>query len=1248
MRFEEALEIPRIVHNDDFIARLTDGPEKVKELLRQFVVPDNLYDKLDALLAKAGQRLDDGRDMGRFVYGSFGSGKSHLMTVLGKMLERDEGVYAEGDPALGRLRAAHPWLDRQRALVVRLNMMGKDSLVRGLYESYRAALPPGAPPITFTSVDQVFDLVDRDAERLGGRDALLRRLVGDGVLRSEESWAERRGGTVGQQLTLAAELLTWRNHGQEVDEAALWVDEAEGFARISRHAADQGYTTVVWLIDELIIWIREKAREEYVRQINALSALVDVDGKVPRALPFLVLVAVQQDITETCPQDLSEADFRRQLGFVSDRFKPFLMLEEQDLYDVAKRRVLRPRADAEAAWGQAVERAFARHGDAIRALSGDLDLAEVRALYPFHPALLRVLVDVTQALSRSRTAMAALYGLLDKHREREVGQTLPLGALWELLFTPDQVATARQREKSELAGRLAQSAEVWEALAGKVEDAAHRGGERPEVLAGLVKSVLLCQLSWKPYFTSGKPLRESVTASLVLRLNASEVHTVVERSGVTKVARLFGELATLSGGRVKALGEPDPAISIRTDRFDLGRVMEPPKSGLTHADRFAVVRRLVDEQLGLGLGTANEAATRITWRGTQRRGRVRLANVRTLRYAGAENDFAAGDADFLVLVDYPFDEESGKGRADDQEALQRARDRRRQWTVAWLPEHFRDTELAALANVAAAEKIKGNPRHWLAEHSPRDVPEILREVELFAASQQLRVEEAISRAYFDGGLVAGCSELLDQVRLVGKDRSRALTALGQEILDARFPQHPELKRLVRPAELARLAEWVIRAAKTEQAVELRGEDRQTAEALGLPLEVVYVGQSSVTHRLDGRFLTAARRVVGERTRLQAAEVVRVLAGEGKDGFGFTDEVCRFFLMILLHIDGFEARSRGASLTVDELKVLPLDFELVKADVVGAVEWERATRTATSLLGVQHKVDLPTSPAQDKLAREVKAAAARLLEPVVAHRERVVATCAWAGVEAAGSERVRGLRALEDTLRELAAAGEPADRTRRLARLDDGAVRRWTATLGGLGAEAQGLEAIGHGKATFETVRDHGTEAERSQVVVALQNLLRDERALATYGKPWKDEADRLLRGVLARLDAERRRQEEVRGKQEAERLRLADERRRIEREGAERAAEAERAAQAVREAEARRAEAERAAAEADARRLEAERLRAATEQETPGGGRFVRTAAAVAARDVPARAMELARDAAREAGGGEYEVIVTLVRGGAS
>lgn len=1110
MRIADALTIPQNTGTDAFITRLdTDDAARVQRDMADFVVAEAVEERLDRMLAAVGERLAQGLDVGRFVYGTFGSGKSHLMAVLGKMFERDETVYAVGDAALSRLRATHGWIDRRDAMVVRLNMMGKESLLGAMYDAYVAALPAGVEPPIFTDEERVFGLIEQDAARMGGLDALLERAVADGALQAVDRYHRWRHGQRGQRMGLAAKLLNWRNHGETALRSSdLWVGLEEGMRRLTEHARDQGHDTVVWLVDELIIWIRGQSRHDYVTAINQLSSLVDHDQRAARAVPFFVVVAVQHDISRTCPSDLSEQDFHAHLGHVSNRFAPHLLLEDQDLYEVAARRVLKPREEVASDYAARVERVFTKYARPIRELSGNIDPARVRSLYPFHPALLRALVDITQALSRNRTAMAALYTLLQQNRDFEIGQFIPMGALFPVVFDTQTVASARDRN-TPTAERFVAAYESYRRLEGKIDDVARSvtGGDAHE-LHQLVRTVLLCQLSEKEYFTDGRPLREAITASVLLRLNQSDVRAMTERTGVSKVARMFRLLAQRAP-EVRVEGdEGDPHVKIKTERVEVDAVIAGARKDVRHADRFAYCRALVDQQLGLGLARATQAKHVVLWRGTRREGEVRLCNVRKLTYAGSQNEFDAERNTHLVLVDYPFDEDEGCTRDDDVKTVQSARARKRQWTVAWLPAHFTESEALALDKAAAIERIAGDKRRYLENYAPREAGEIAEALEAYRLNLDKLLAGAIRRVYFDEGELHPLSEALSAVTLDGLAAARALDAIARQVLDARYPRHPVFGREARARDLEPVAGWVVQAAVTHEPVSLSGQNMNAVEAFAVPLEMAYAGQSSLTPRTDGRYLAAVKKWVADQgPSFTLGALYDFLADEGKDGFGLNDDGCAFFAWYLLHAEGYEARRRGRVVTLERFRNLDREIELRKGRVVASAEWDRACTVARALLGVEPPGELPSVPNQAKLDADVQRAAARVRGEVIELRRVLGTVCGWAGVDPSASHRMQTLDGLAAALAALDRGDDAYERVQALAALrDDPDYDTATTVLGrdALAAEQRAALTIDRTRLAFQTVATHGDAAAQAKVVTALRNLLRDPiaRSLAEHGIAW--------------------------------------------------------------------------------------------------------------------------------------------------
>jgi hypothetical protein len=1030
-------------------------------------------------------------------------------------------------------------------LVVRVNMMGEDSLMKALYKAFNRAMErAGHPPVSFTDEARVFTLVERDAERLGGLPALIANFaawyaeqpaaglpdfapVGATAAEWTGLFDYFRKGDLDKRLFLAAALHNWRNHGETaLRPEDLWVPAQEGFARLARHAKAQGYGAIAWLIDELVIWIRGKRAAEYTEQIINLSSMVD--HGTSRVLPFFVAVAVQMDIAQTCPEDLSDKDFQERLGHIRDRFQPQITLEDQDLYEVCAERVLLRRTEAQglpaarrAACEAEIEAMFSRHQDAIVQFAGHLPLTLVRRLYPFHPALLRILVDVTQALSRNRSAMAVLFALLDAHRQLPLGKLVPVGALWNAVYVPENL-THLKGNAAPFVRTVYAAHTTLERITGKIDavGAPENGGAAGDahLLQQLVRTILLCQLSLRPYFADGRPLAERITAGTLQRLNQADVRAVTELSGSKRVLALLRSLQK-NVPQLTLTGDTDPAVRLKTEMLDIEPILAHARGNVQHTHRYAFARKLIDEQLGLKLGDKQEIPLPVWWRGSKRTGRLRLANVRELSYAGSENEFDPGRADFLVLIDYPFDPDPSRTRTDDIDAVERARSRATQWTVALLPQHFSPGEREALDVCAAVEIVRREKGVYLDQFSSHDGAQAWNMLENLQSNRRSEVEKGVERTYFDEGHVAGLKAALEGLSAARLPKAGAPAELAAHILDQRYPNHPHFTRRLDARDLAQVAEWVVKAAKTGQPVTLKSADMELVEAVAVPLQLVFKNAGNITRRTDGQYLGTVLQWVGDKSAFDAQTLRNLLMAEydytrtaargaaratsqpndtENWGYGLTREVANLFLLYLLEVHGFEAQVEGKSATIDGLAGLPERFRLVKDEVVDAGTWEAAVSVAKELLDVRGRAELPSSPEQAKLVRDAGEATVRVRAAVQAFEKALATVCTWAGLSAAESKRSVAAQGLAAFCEAFEAESGNAARARRLATAarptgDDRALplHRLTCTRKALAGETQALADIAREGSMFSYVVKNGGPDEHTQIVSRLQNLLRD-------------------------------------------------------------------------------------------------------------------------------------------------------------
>ena len=88
----EAFELPRpeFIGAMGFVVRLREADpdsDEVKRLVDDYVITPAVERELPGILDGMKQVFDRGEEYGRFIHGSFGSGKSHFMTMLSLHLE---------------------------------------------------------------------------------------------------------------------------------------------------------------------------------------------------------------------------------------------------------------------------------------------------------------------------------------------------------------------------------------------------------------------------------------------------------------------------------------------------------------------------------------------------------------------------------------------------------------------------------------------------------------------------------------------------------------------------------------------------------------------------------------------------------------------------------------------------------------------------------------------------------------------------------------------------------------------------------------------------------------------------------------------------------------------------------------------------------------------------------------------------------------------------------------------------------
>lgn len=1013
----DLIDIPEQVSAGDFVLRLLEGIDRRAQTIADYVVTEQLVTAFDSALGLIGSALSSNTSKGSYLHGSFGSGKSHFMAVLDALLDGDPTALAI--PELAPVIAKHRWLGTKKLMLVPTNLIGAESLEAGVlggYAKHVADKLPRAPvPALLRAGGVLADLAGiRDRMGREAFAALLRPVAVD------PRWGARAGSgapamtpdDVDAALAAAPDSAAARaflavaipvylpNYAQTVSGASTaYVPIDTGLSEIARHARSLGYDGVVLFLDELVLWLAGLVTnpELQSREIDKVAKLVE-SNDVARDIPLISFIARQRNLRELIGPNGTGAEnlaFEDRQRYWEERFGT-IPLDDSNLRAIANRRVLRARgADERAQIDRAFDRTDALTGVQRDVLLGGEDRDAFRATYPFPPTFLDVLVHVSSALQRSRTALTLMRQLLVTHRdELRLGDLVPLGDLWDALTrgvdSPFSDRLAHEfRNAQELYQRSLRPTlleldrvteqEVRAVAAGSAGDPdavarvrAFRGDDR------LVKTLLVAALVPEVQALRGLTVRRLVA------LNPGAVRSPIRGQ---EVSLALTRLRTLQErvGQLRLGDGDDPTVSLHLVGVDTDAILER----VGHADSAGERRRRVRTTLLSLLKVRDNQQLLldqpIVWRGTLRPLEVVYGNVRDPNDLSDSQFAPAQDGAWRVVLDYPFD--TGEhSAADDRSRVLGLRGHEAQRCLVWLPAFLTQSSLDALGKLLRIEHLLGSGR--LVEYT-RNLTDADREraretLDSQRSALDASLQTTLYQAYGlrkaeDGRVEQWSDHLVSRMpgpapRLdVGRTFDAALVALGRQVFDETYPNHPRLlgahdDEAVRRPEL-RLGLSLVRRAAEDPDRRLDSLDSAERAVLRRVLSPLKLGNHNDgvfvlndTWRLD---LTQKIAAQGLGTSGSPGVTVKQLrAWLGADGIA--GDVADLVIAAFAELDGRGWFRSSGAVAAPDLGALTDDMSLRPQELPSVEEWTLARARAGALFGVAFRSSALTARLLDQL------------------------------------------------------------------------------------------------------------------------------------------------------------------------------------------------------------------------------------------------------------------------------------------
>ncbi len=419
-------------------------------------------------------------------------------------------------------------------------------------------------------------------------------------------------------------------------------------------------------------------REFFAREAQKLTKLVEA-GTGGRAIPLISFIARQMDLrrwladagASGAEQEALDRAFRHQQG----RFAS-IILGDDNLPYVAHKRLLRPnpanpRAD------QDLADAFARldrRPDVWDVLLDGMntderhrgaDEAAFRLTYPFSPALISTLRNLSGVMQRERTALKVMQRMLVDRRETlTIDDVIPVGDSFDYIVEGQQPldtqaaalfrsAAALYREK--LRPLLLAKYGLTEA------DTADQAALPSGFLADdrLVKSLLLSAVA------PNVPALKEITASRLASLNHGSIRSPLPGQEASTVLGKVREWAVQVPEIHVAADHANPIIRVHLADVDYETIVERARGEDNDGRRRELIKELVRDALGVrgGADLSGAITHPVIWRGSRREVDLMFGNVRDASWL-PQDHFLARPGTWRFIIDFPFDQPGHYGAED--------------------------------------------------------------------------------------------------------------------------------------------------------------------------------------------------------------------------------------------------------------------------------------------------------------------------------------------------------------------------------------------------------------------------------------------------------------------------------------------------------------------------------------------------------------------------------------------------------
>ncbi len=1037
---KELIDIPDHVDRGQFVLRLTEGVTDPQATVDTYVCTPQLVRCFDDALSFIRGALQNATSKATFLHGSFGSGKSHFMAILHLILQGHPAAKGIRELA-GVIQKHNEWTAGKKFLLVPYHMIGAHDIESGILGGYvdyvRRTHPEASIPGVYLA-EGLFRDAQTLRERMGDASffAALSEGTGGGWGDLDAGWTPDRfasalqadpGSEERSQLIHALIAKFFGSYDTQAGgQADAFLSLDKGLSVISKHAQSLGYDALILFLDELILWLASRAADlKFVHQESQKLAKL-VEAQTPdRPVPLISFVARQRDLRDLIGESIPGADrlnFGDALKHWEGRFHK-ITLEDRNLPAIAERRVLKCKSEtARAELDAAFEQTKFRESVLSTLLTNEGDREMFRQVYPFSPALVQTLIAVSSVLQRERTALKVMMQLLVDHRDLlQIGDIVPVGDLFDVIAHGDEAFSPEMAIHFENAKRLYHQKllPMLEKQYGRREELQERTVDDSRRVAfrnedRLVKTLLLSALVPEVETLRG------LNAERLAALNHGTIKSPIPGREGQEVLRRCRTWAA-SVGEIRVGEETNPTISVQLSGVDTESIIRQAEREDNQGNRIRRVRQMIYEQMGVAGEGEFDQCYEFTWKNTSRSCTVLFKNVRDLSDTSLEND---ADADWKVIIDFPFDEQ-GHGPRDDLSRLQAFQETHPAGskTLCWLPQFLSDEALKDLSLLVILEHILTGERfgQYSNHLSPQDRQSAKSLLENQRSVLVQRVQSHLDAAYGLEAIARGSLDTTHELEQheqfvslwpgfepqppVAANLGGALRHLLGQALASEFPGAPEFEAEIKTSHLKKVHAIVSEAAQSQDGRVLVDKSlRSLMRQIANPLLLGEMGHDATHFVLERHWRNHFDRKAVEigSSSLSVGQLRRWI--DEPRPMGLPKEVQNLLILTFAEQTNRKVVRHGGPWE-GTLTNLPDDCELTSWVGPSQEQWTAAVGRAGSIFGSAPSPLLKASNVSN-LATEVKKQASEHREACQRYCQRLQDRLVKLGIDPAKADRAK--------------------------------------------------------------------------------------------------------------------------------------------------------------------------------------------------------------------------------------------------